>query len=99
MSIYEEISNNPITGVIVSVQDFDTGDPVNNAEVVTKKKGGSETTKTVKRSGTDGMVSFYPLDPVEYDFEVNQSGYNSVSGSILIVSGIMKEIRVRLRIG
>jgi hypothetical protein len=97
MSIYEEISNDPVTGVIVNVQDYDTGEPVYDAEVSTKKKGGIETSRTVKRSGTDGMVSFYPLDPVEYDFEISLTGYVSVSGSIMIASGIMKEIRVRLR--
>jgi len=90
-------NNDPITGVIVHVVDFTTGNPVTDVEVSIKKKTGSELSKTVKRTGTDGMAAFYPLDPVEYDYEAKMDAYITSTGSYSVTSGSMTEVTVRLR--
>jgi hypothetical protein len=94
---YDPNNNDPITGTIFHVLENTAGDPLYNAEVGIKKKLGPDVSKTVKRTGTDGMAVFYPLDPVEYLYDVDLNGYTLVSGSFFVTSGNMTQVTVRLR--
>jgi hypothetical protein len=79
------------------VIDFVTGDPVPNAEVMTKQKGGTEMTKSVKYSGTSGMVYENNKEIGEYEFTVKKGGCIDESGSFFINHGEMTEVVVRLK--
>jgi 5-hydroxyisourate hydrolase-like protein (transthyretin family) len=83
--------------VMVKVLDEVTGKPVANAEANAKKKGGTEMTKTVKRTETDGMAPFPPLDPGEYSYEVAVDGYVTATGTFVVEAGKLIVVEVRLR--
>jgi len=97
MTTEQSNNENTLTGVIVHVVDYTSGDPVGNAEVTAKKKSGTDLTKTVKRTNVDGMAVFFPLDPVEYNYEITIDGYDTVSGTFLVYAGVMTQVTVRLR--
>jgi hypothetical protein len=82
--------------VAVKVLDNATGNPVANAEVMGKKKGGSDMIKSVKRTENDGMTSFPPLDPGEYDYEVTADNYVTGTGSFVVEVGKVIEVVVKM---
>jgi hypothetical protein len=83
--------------ISIQVLDGTTGNPIVNADAKATKKGGSDVTKSVKRSETDGMLRFPPFDPGEYDFEVSADGYVTGTGTFVIRLGEETELTVRLR--
>jgi hypothetical protein len=79
------------------VLDFTSGEPVVNAEVMTKQKGGTELTKSVKHSGASGMLYENNMEVGEYDYTVKKGGYVDETGSFFINAGEMTEVVVRLK--
>jgi hypothetical protein len=88
----------PVTGIKVWVVEETTGDPISNAEVMTKKKYGTQMTKSVKKTESNGSAVFYNVEPgQEYDYEVTFSSFQTASGSIMTHEGEMTELTVRMR--
>jgi hypothetical protein len=79
------------------VMDFDTGEPVANADVMTKQKGGTEMTKSVKRTGDSGVIYENNKEAGEYTYVVKKGGCIDETGSFFINPGEMTEVVVRLK--
>ena len=90
-------SSVPTTGVKVLVVDNATDAPIVDANVTANKIGGSELTKTVKRTGTDGSVVFNFQENGEYVYEGSYGGYAIETGSFVNNAGAMTEVIIRMK--
>lgn len=72
------------------VTDYDTGNPLINAQVTLIP--GAKTTQT----GTDGAFSFSGLDEGQYTVSVQKNGYQSNRKNVTVVSGETVSIVVTL---
>jgi hypothetical protein len=85
-----------VTGIKITVIDDSTSDPIVNAQVETKKKYGTEMTKSVKRTGANGDAMFFPLTPGEYNHKVSITNYAIEEGSVEVTEGELTMITVRM---
>jgi hypothetical protein len=90
------MSNDPITGITVQVLDNETSEPLANADVMAKKRAGTDMIKSVKRTEIDGFAIITTLEPTVYDCQVVLDSYITEPGSFTITSGIMKNLTVRM---
>jgi hypothetical protein len=78
------------------VYDSEAGSPVVKAKVMARKKGGSELSKSVKRTSTMGGFWMNNAAAGEYEYEVTMGGYVTATGSYFINDGVMTEVEVKL---
>jgi hypothetical protein len=90
-------NEDPVTGITVQVVANSTGDPINNADIMGKKRGTTAMMKSVKRTGPDGYAVITTLDPGEYEYEILCDTYEPEPGFFTITEGVMAELRVRMR--
>jgi hypothetical protein len=83
----------------VSIQAVDdvSGEPLANVDGKLKRKGGTELTKSVKRSEADGMVPFVPVLQGEYDYTLTVDGYQEETGQLVVKAGEETKVVVRMR--
>lgn len=92
-----ESTSLPGKGVKVLVVDNATGAPIVDVNVTAHKRGGSELTKTVKRTGTDGSLIFNLHESGEYVYEGTFGGYAIETGSFVNNAEAMTEVTIRMK--
>lgn len=90
------MSNDPITGITVQVLDNETSEPLANADVMAKKRAGTDMIKSVKRTETDGFAIITTLEPEEYSCQIVMDSYVTEPGTFIISAGVMKNMTVRM---
>lgn len=92
-----ESSSMPTTGVKIVVVDNVSGDPIKDANVAVKASGGSELTKTVKRTDTQGITVFSLQETGSYEYEVTYGDYAIETGSVVNNAGALTQVTVRMK--
>jgi hypothetical protein len=90
-------TGDPNTGVAVQVLDEATSAPLANAEVTTNKQNGTELTKSVKRTETDGRTAFTGIEAGENTYTVTMDNYITQSGNVVILAGAIASLIVRMK--
>lgn len=79
------------TSIYGVISDYETGEPIENANVVITPSG------QVKQTGTDGVYSFENLDAQQqYTITVQRAGYQTNRKLVVAVSGERMEINISL---
>jgi hypothetical protein len=90
-------TGDPLLGAFrVTVLFGQSSEPIAGAEVMGKKRYGTDLIKSVKKTGMDGMATFSPLEPGEYIYEVNKDGFAPDGGTCYVNAGSVTEVTVRL---
>jgi hypothetical protein len=87
----------PNTGFLLHIVEDASDKPIENASVETNKnKYGTELTKSVKVTDADGNTLFTGLELVEYKYTVRCDGFTTLTGTIGVEAGVIKEIVLRM---
>jgi hypothetical protein len=83
---------------LMTVLNDATGEPLPKAKVTIKAKGGgSELSKTVKRTGPQGIITKDTSADGEYEYEVEYNGCVKETGTFFVNNGVTTKVVVRLK--